>query len=92
MPDEKYSEGDLLEIRWIDAEEACGWCLINDLKNSPSPRCKSYGLFLHEDGQRIIIIPSITDDLECSYIKIPKGMIISIRKIEDSELEDWGSI
>ena len=83
------SEGDLLEIRWIDAEEQAGWTPVKELKNSKCPQCKTYGLFISEDEQCIILAPTVSDNLEIRYAKIPKGMITKIRKIEDSELDDW---
>ena len=85
---ETISEGDLVEIRFIDLLEVSEWTEIRSIRTTMPPKCKLIGHYLNESDGVVRVINFISDDLNASYTLIPRGVISSITKIEEGEIDD----
>ena len=77
------------EISWIDAEAAeAGW--TEDDPTSIPTLLKTYGILIREDDPTWIVHASTFDPDTNRYserAKIPRGMVLGIRIIEEIEIE-----
>jgi len=86
---EQYTEGDIVEVRWEDPEDDPAWTSLEIVKLQKCPRCKTVGYFINEDENCIRLCYSVSEDMEVARSFIPKKLVKSIRKVEDSELDDF---
>ncbi len=86
---EKYSQGDLVEVRFYDIHDIDDWTNIKDVSNKNPPKCKLTAHYVNEDDKKIRLAIMIAEDEDVTYALIPKGLIISTRKIEEAELFDF---
>jgi len=84
----KLKIGDPYNIKWQDAQTEEGWSDLSEFKaihkDGTDAFCISLG-FLMAEGKNTIVLGQSTTPLKddfCNYIEIPKGMIISIRKLK----------
>jgi len=90
MTDIKVTEGDLVEVRFIDLLEVNEWTDLRNIRIAQAPQCKIAGYYLNEDDKVIRLVNFISEDGQSSYVIIPKGVItMPISKVEESEIDDF---
>ena len=61
----KYSEGDLVEVRFYDITDKDDWIDIKEGMMLSCIRCKTIGYVLNETDRDIVLTASTTDDDDC---------------------------
>jgi len=92
MSDKKYSEGDIVEVRFSDVRQSSEWIRIELIPMMTPTPAKTIGYFLGEDEKCIRIVTMVCKDeegAEASPVVIPKGLIDSINLIQESEIDDF---
>ena len=75
---------DKIEIHWLDTVVDSDWLSLEKAKERPSEMdCYSLGYYLKEDDEALYFCPTTgaTDENTMSRGVIPKGCIISIRRL-----------
>lgn len=90
MTDE-ITEGDFIEIRFLDIYEDSEWTPIETIKIRQAPPGKVSGNYLNEDEKtlRLLKMIIVNGATEASYVLIPQAIITSRRKIEEAEIDDF---
>ena len=86
---EKYSQGDLVEVRFLDIKDYNNWTPLKDVLDEPVPECKLPCHYINEDDKVVRVAMMTSSDKDITYAIFPKGVILSVRKIEEAELFDF---
>jgi len=73
-------EGDIILIKWIDAEDNPHWMGTEEAKQRPNVDCNSVGMFLKEDDELLWYSTSVSGNERDRHV-IPKGCIKSVKVI-----------
>jgi hypothetical protein len=84
-----YTEGDIVEIRFHDIQQISNWTPLDLAKKDTPPICKMVGYLLEETSDTVIVACGVSNDGEGDYWILPHGCVISIRKVEEAELNDF---
>jgi len=76
----KYKEGDIILIKWIDAEDDPHWMETEKAKQRPDIDCISLGIFLKEDKELLWFSTSVSKGTRDRHV-IPKGCIKSVELV-----------
>jgi hypothetical protein len=90
---DKITEGDIIEVRYLDMYEESDWTPLSLIRLKQCPAGKVQGTLLSEDEDcmRILKMIIVNGAIEASYVLIPKKPIItSVRRIEEAEIDDFG--
>lgn len=69
-------------VHWIDAHTIDEWTGLEDIKKQGLSECKSVGILLYEDKEKVIITHTVGETDSCGNIVIPKRFIKAFNKRE----------
>ena len=87
-----YTEGDIVEVRCVDIVQNSSWRSLDTIRRQQPPRIKAVGYFLKETDEYIILLAMYLrddGDEDAGYMLFPKGIVKSIERIQESELNDF---
>ena len=85
------SEGDLIEVRFYDICQDSDWQSLDSIRRKRAPRGKAAGYFLEANEERLVLLSMVIVNgrTEASDITFPVQIIISVRRIEEAEIDDF---
>ena len=93
MEQSQITEGDIVEVRFLDIYEDSDWTSIDTIRTKRAPSGKLQGHYLNQDNETLRILKMLIltsfKTIEASYILIPIKIITSIRLIEEAEIDDF---
>lgn len=79
----------IIEIEWLDIITQSGWNTLQDVIEAEPIKCKTIGYLRHDVDTHITVAHSIQGDAS-DYTVIPRGCVLSVKKIEVDKNEPLG--